>query len=296
MIGDSKIGGPGIGPPVTLPTEPDPPATPAASPAPVAARDKFELAAAADRPGGAAAQTGSSSGLRELSRGDDLLQLARENPAAARQVVADFAAKTGTILNEIERELAGARVLCDQLAKERFNRKALEASRRELRKQRSMLTTLKLRHQLTCRKMALLQQIAGRLGDPRLDEEIDRILTKHKRLKTSWGRRQHLLSAGTVLYGSDAESPAHLSHVVKTPVRTAGDSEQTGETLAKISPRLLLADLMARTLDGSTRPEADESAPSESSSALCGELGPSVRNWSLFSALVDDVEDEDPFE
>ena len=295
MIGDSKIGGPGTTPPVPLPTKPVEPAATPAVPGAAQGKDHYERPPAGRGLGAAAPAGGPAADIREVTHGDDLLQLVRENPAVARQIAAGFAAQAGATLTEIERELAGARALCDQLAKERFSRKAIEASRRELRKQRVRLKMLRLSHQLAARKLALLQQIAGKLGDPRLDEEIDRILMEHDRLNTAWGKRHHLLAAGAALYADVADTPPHLSHVIKTEVRASGDSEQAGETLAEISPRRLLADLMARTLDGS-KPQAPSATTTASTeSALRGDLGPSVRNWGRFSGLVWDDEDEDPF-
>jgi 2-polyprenyl-6-methoxyphenol hydroxylase-like FAD-dependent oxidoreductase len=45
---------------------------------------------------------------KEASGTTDVLRLARENPAAARQLVATMAAQSATILSQIEQELAGA--------------------------------------------------------------------------------------------------------------------------------------------------------------------------------------------
>jgi hypothetical protein len=252
-----------------------------------APHDRFERGASTSRSGTPSGLNTSGVAGHESTQSSNLLELARQDPATARQLAASFAAQAGLCLTDIERELAAARLVLDRLAKERFSRKAIDASRRELRKQREHLAALKLRHQLAARKMALLEQIAGKLGDSRLDNEIDRILNRHKRLKTTWGRRYHLLSSGTSLYGDIAETPAHLSHVVKTAVRATGCGEQIGEALEQLSPRRRLADLMARTIDG-TPPSKTET----SSEVRNSEWGKALKDADRFGDLFDD---EDPF-
>ena len=292
MVGDGgKVGGP---PGVPLPA---PGAAQAEQPAkadpadrgPAGARDSFvkgegRPASVDSRARGHAARL-----QREGSASTDVLRLARENPAAARQLVATLAAQSATTLSEIEQALALVRQMIEKLAKERFAKEARRQMAGELRREREKIAGLKRRLQMGLRKMALLQQIAGKLGDPRLDEELDRILNHHRKLKSGWGRRHHLLSIGSSIFGDDDETPEHLRQVVKTEVR-GSHADELGETLVQVSPRAVIAELIARTIDGSTR-DAEE----ELTAARRGELGRPVQSYALLSGLFDANLESDPW-
>lgn len=220
----------------------------------------------------------------EISGSSNILRLARDNPAAARQLVATLAAAAATTLSEIEREMMAARLMLEKLAKERFSKEARREKAKELKAHRDNLAALKLCLAIGARKMALLQQVAGKLGDPRLDSEIDRLLSDHSKLKTDWGRRHHLLSVGSSLYGDDAETPDYLRQVVQTEVRVGNHGRELGDTLRAISPRRVIAELIARTIDGSVR-EVDE----VDDSVKRGEYGRSVQNYGMLADLLTDA-------
>lgn len=298
MIGGGRIGQPpGSGVP---PSVRDVAATPESATAPkevakdagkLAAtppRDQFEKAVAPKAQGPLTRPTALAG---ERSASTDVLRLARENPAAARQLVAQLSAQTATTLSEIEREMAGARALLEKLANERFTKSARDKAANELKRKREQLSSLKLRHTMTSRKAALLQQVAGKLGDPRLDEEIDRILNHHHKLQTDWGKRHHLLSVGGDLFGADAETPVHLAEVVRTGVRVGGQGEVVADALREISPQAVIAELIARTIDGSTRTEPME----KPSQALRGEFGKPLQNYAMLAETLDDALSRDPF-
>jgi hypothetical protein len=290
MIGGGKVGGP-RDPHVIPGGAASTPAKDVAKPStPTAPRtDSFESGQA--RSGGAAPHAGGVFGREQGGGASNLLQLARTNPTAARQLVASLAAQNAATSVEVERELAGARQMLAQLGAERFTKEAREKVAADLRRQREKIAQLKLRAQLTARKMALLQQIAGKLGDPRLDDEIDRILQQHKKLKTDWGRRYHLLTAGGAVFGADDETPEHLRNVVSTEVRAAGRSRELGEVMTELSPRRALSDMMARTIDGSVKPPTQVSA-----AAKRGELGKSMQNYTFVTELIDGSLKNDPFD
>jgi hypothetical protein len=226
---------------------------------------------------------------KESSGSAEVLRLARENPAGARQLVATMASQTATTIAALEKEMAGARATLEQLAAEKFTKKAQAEKGRELKKKREKIGQMKMRLQLGARKMALLQQIAGKLGDPRLEEELDRLLSHHKKLKTDWGQRHHLMSIGETLYGDDAETPEHLREVMRADVRTGGHGEEVGNVLQEISPRRVIAELIARTLDGSV---GEATATPDLGNR--GEHGRAIKTWSAVRELVLASLDTDP--
>lgn len=291
MIGGGKIGGPGgVTPPVTTeaPAAPAPTAKPDAPAAPPS--DRFEQAASPRAPSSATLPGTLTGETRDARGATHLLQLARDNPAAARQLVASLMGQTASTLAEIESELAGARNVLGQLANEKFTKTARDKVADDLRKRRERISSLKLRQTLGTRKMALLQQIAGKLGDPRLDDEIDKILQQHRRLKTDWGKRHHLLTLGSAMYSTDDDTPPHLRYVVRTEVRSSARSAEVGEAISELSPRRVISDMIARTIDGSSAPKPDKHA-----AARRGELGKSIQNYTFVSDLVDTSLDHDPF-
>ena len=288
MIGGGKIGGPGgVTPPVTTDAPAD--TAPVAKPTTTTVSDRFEQGGAVRS--SSPAPAGLAGEAREARGATHLLQLARDNPAAARQLVASLMAQTASTLAEIEGEIAGARNVLSQLASERFTKVAQDKVGEDLRKRRERISSLKLRQTLGTRKMALLQQIAGKLGDPRLDDEIDKILQQHRRLKTDWGKRHHLLTLGSAMYSTDDDTPGHLRYVVRTEVRSGARSAEVGEVISELSPRRVLSDMIARTIDGSQAPKPDKHA-----AARRGELGKSLQNYTFVSDLVDGSLESDPFD
>lgn len=279
-------------PPVAQPepaAQPQKPAAPAPAQAPPSPSDRFEQTQAA-RSGAPGSPTAMTSESREARGATHLLQLARTNPVAARQLVASLMGQSAATLAEIEAELAAARSLLGQLAAESFTKAAQAKVSDELRKRRERIAGLKLRQQLASRKMALLQQIAGKLGDPRLDDEIDKILQQHRRLKSDWGKRHHLLTLGSNMYSADDDTPEHLRYVVQTEVRSSARSDEVGEAMAELSPRRVLSDMIARTIDGTPAPP-----PEKHAAARRGELGKSIQNYTFVSDLVDASLKSDPF-
>ncbi len=289
MIGGG--GNIGMRPPGAPPPKVADPPAPAATtqttdPAPRAPSDQFDKSVRPRLDGGPGATNRLA---REASGPTDLLELARHSPAAARQLVATLASQSAAALSEIERELAGARALLEKLAAERFAKAARDQTAEELGKHRSHIAALKLRYAMTSRKAALLQQLAGRLGDPRLGDEIDRILGQHKKLKSRWGRRQHLLAAGEALFGEHRDTPTHLREVVNTDVRGSGAAASVAEALHDVSPRRIISEVIARTLDGSERTKGAHVE------ALRGDYGRALQHYALLADLLEGTLERDPF-
>jgi hypothetical protein len=272
----SRVDAPAPSPIDNAPTKVD---TPARKPG-----DSFERAT------GAGGEVGPQKLARESSGSTDVLRLARENPAAARQLVATMATQTANVVAQLQQELAGARAVLQELAAQRFTKKAQSDQARELKRHRDKLASLKMRLHLGTRKMALLQQLAGKLGDPRLDEELDRLLKHHEKLKTDWGRRHHLLSIADSFYGADAATPEHLQEVVRADVRTGGRGEAVGSALSEVSPRRVIAELIARTLDGSAPTEVSE-LPDVGQH---GEHGTALKTWGAVRDIMVASLDVDP--
>jgi hypothetical protein len=295
MIGGGRIGTPpGGGLPPVVPETSTKDTHPAAKEptvkSPAAPSDRFEKAEArGTKAQPTAGRPSTISG--EASGSADVLRLARENPVAARHMVAQLSAQTTATLSEIERELVAARAVLDKLAAEKFTKSAREKMGKEVRKQRDKLAALKLRFTMSTRKAALLQQVAGTLGDPRLDQEIDRLLAHHHKLKSDWGRRHHLLSVGGELYGDDVETPEYLKQVVKAEVKGGSHGEEVGNTLNQISPQAVIAELIARTIDGTTRTATGE----KPAAALRGELGRPMQSYAMLTDLLDQSLADDPF-
>jgi len=294
VIGDgSKIGGPpaGILPPVTQQTTKE-----VAKPAQTRTPKQADSSAKAPRDSFVKAESARSGNSpkaaamgREPSGSTDLFRLARDNPTAARRMVATLASQMATNLSEVEKALAAVRQMLEKLAEERFAKEARKKMGEDLRAKREKLAILKRRMSMGARKMALLQQIAGKLGDPRLDEELDRILNHHRKLKTKWGKRHHLLSIGSSLYGEDAQTPQHLREVIKTDVRAGNQGEEASGVLADLSPRAAMAELIARTLDGSVREGAEFDT-----GAKRGELGRSSQCCALLGDAFAESLEVDP--
>ncbi len=282
MVGKSgKVGGPG-GPTVVSGQSPtDFPAKPKGAEAP---NDSFTRTRT---PGSKGPPT---SLAREVTGATNLFQLARTNPQAARQMVATLTAQATTALNELEAARVAAQTVMEKLAKERFTKEALKKQAEELRAKREKLSSLKLRHQMASRKMALLQQIAGELGDPRLDEEIDKLLSQYRKHKTDWGRRYNALAMGQSLYGDLADTPEHLQEVVKANVHPVGRARELGEAFEDLSPRKVISELIARSIDGTTRVVECEST----SAAKRGEYGKSIQNYAFLSEVMEDSLGRDP--
>ncbi|MEE8408348.1 MAG: hypothetical protein V3T05_01960 [Myxococcota bacterium] len=287
--GGGKIGGPPRAPPPLTGEQPAVPTQQAeGKPDTKVPADRFEK-----EDGRSKLPQGTQSNLigSDINGSTNVLRLARDNPAAARQLVATLAGQAATTLSEIEREMMAARLMLEKLAKERFSKEARRAKAKELEAHRKNLAALKLRLAMGARKMALLQQVAGKLGDPRLDVEIDRLLRDHSKLKTDWGRRHHLLSVGSTLYGDDAETPDHLRRVVQTEVISGNRGEEVGDTLRAISPRRVIAELIARTIDGSVRDGEEVDA-----SATRGEYGRTMQSYSMFSEVLESALGRDPWD
>ncbi|MBI5507926.1 MAG: hypothetical protein HY903_04125 [Deltaproteobacteria bacterium] len=291
MIGGGRIGNPpGTGlPPVvgeTAAKEAPAPSKEAAAKPSAKPTDQFEKAEPRSTRG-AARPTALGP---EFSASTDVLRLARENPAAARQMVAQLSQQTTATLSEIEREMAAARALLEKLANERFSKSARDKIGAEIRRQREKIAAAKLRFAMSSRKAALLQQVAGKLGDPRLDEEIDRMLAHHQKLKTDWGKRHHLLSVGAEIYCDDADTPEHLRQVIAAGVRAGNQGEAVSNTLQEISPHAVIAELIARTIDGTTR----DTVPETQAPALRGEYGRPLQTYAMLTDALQQSLTTDP--
>jgi hypothetical protein len=217
----------------------------------------------------------------------DVLRLAGEDPRAATKVVDGLRTQLKTTLGEVERELVAARQVVESLAKERFAKAARDQVGRELKKKRDAVGHLKQRYHATLRRAQLVEQLAGCLGDARVSSEIDKLVQQHRRLKTGWGRRFHLLSLGELLFGAAADTPQHLQEVTRAQVLA---NPYNAATVAdELLAQRLITELLARTLDGTTR-----SAGPERTDAVQGDHGATARSYGLLAELIEASLVDDP--
>jgi len=298
--GGGKIGGgpsrpTGLAPPTATPpptaAKPEP-APKSADGKPAAARPSDSFEKAAQRPSAKAAESLAA----EHSGSSDLLALARASPAAARQLLATIAAQAQKNAAKLDQELAGARATLEQLAAQRFAKKALDEKKKSLRQKRDRIASLKTRINLGERQMALLQQLAGKLADPQLAEDLGRFLGDHAKLQTDWGRRHHLLCLAQAFYGVDEETPEHLREVVRADVRPGPLAEVVGDAIPEVSPRRVIAELIARTLDGSVRERGDTGEVRvKPVPGVRGEHGNALQSWATLGETMAAALGRDPF-
>lgn len=295
--GGGKIGGPSGPPRIDIPQgdqaqSPKSTQAPAgrAGALPATAQDGFEKAAGA--------RTALSQGPSMPKEAVNLHKVARENPAAAKQMVAAMAGQIDKNIAKMQQELAGARAALEQLGAARFSKAALEEKRAELRRRREKIAAMKTRLRMSSRKMSLLQQVAGQLDPSDLDEELERVLGHHNKLNTAWGKAHHLLNAAELFYSSDDDTPEHLKEVVKADVRVGLRSSEVAEQMEQVSPRRVIATLIARTLDGtssSVNPAVgEEGGWDDDTLGSGGEHGRTLQSWTAMSKLMVDALGRDP--
>jgi len=250
------------------------------------APDKFEKAGRGPHERVAVGATG----LGRESAGADVLKLTRESPAAAIRICEGLLAQSRATLGDIERELAGARAVLDALVRERFSKEALAKSGQALREKRDKVAALKRLQQACARRMSLLQQVAGHLASPALEREIDDFWKQHGRLRSGWGRLYHVLSLGEALFSADVDAPEHLRDVVQTSIRASTHGAEVAEILGDLSPQRIIAELLARTLDGSTS-DVTHHHPQ----VARGDLGRAMQSYALAMQLFLQSAATDPF-
>lgn len=251
-----------------------------------APRDGFEKGAALRA--GLGAPTAAGLGAEKMV---NLHELARENPAAAKQMLATMQGQTDHAAQKLQSELAAGKVIVEQLSAKRFSKAALEEKRAELRRKREKLQAMQMRLRMTKRKMSLLQQLAGQLDEPELEEQFSRLLGNHKKLQTDWGRHHHLLDVADLFYGADEATPDHLREVIKAEIRAGSAARRVSERLESISPRRVISELIARTLDGSPVTVGDED-PLPVDSLL--DYGTVLQSWAGMSEIMIEALAKDP--
>ena len=180
--------------------------------------------------------------------------------------------------------------MLEALASDRFSAEAREKVGRNLRRAREKVAILKRRYHTTRRKIALLQQVGGHVETPSLEHEIDRLLSNHYKLTTDWGRRFHLLTLSDTLYGTEEAAPEHLQDVVKAEVSVGAGGYEAATTVSQISPRRMVSELLARTVDGTER-----EPNSKAEAALSGEYGRSLQAYALLAGALEQALTKDPF-
>ena len=93
-------------------------------------------------------------------------------------------------------------------------------------------------------------------------------------------------------FGADEDTPEHLREVIKADVKIGFTASEVGDALPEISPRRVIAELIARTLDGSVGDESAE-PPSLGSD---GEHGRTLQTWSAMSDIMSTSLARDPLD
>jgi hypothetical protein len=114
------------------------------------------------------------------------------------------------------------------------------------------------------RRLRGLKQLAGRVPEPRLAQEIAAIEAELAEAGADWEQAEIGLGLGKVIYGEQnkEEVPQHLRKVVKAQVqglkKHASEVEGIGELLGEIHPGRKVASIAAQQIDGAKKPASKE--------------------------------------
>jgi hypothetical protein len=184
---------------------------------------------------------------------NDMLRQTRGDPKALQQLAATLNLSFTRFSNEFSADKTKAAALLDQLATAKFSGAALDQLRGELASLRERMTLNKQRMAIQKRRLRGLKQLAGRVSDSRLPEEMAGIEARMEMLETGWAESFVGLGLGKVIYTPDNdETPEHLKKVVKTNVgntKKNQDAEALAELLSELHPGRVVTQVAARELD-----------------------------------------------
>ncbi len=184
---------------------------------------------------------------------NDMLRQTRGDPKALQQLAATLNLGFTRFSNEFSADKSKASLLLDQLAAAKFSGAALDHLRGELGALRERMALNKHRMAVQKRRLRGLKQLAGRVSDSRLAEEMGGIESRLEMLETGWAESFVGLGLGKVIYSPDhEETPQHLKKVVKTNVgntKKNQDSEALAELLSELHPGRVVTQVAARELD-----------------------------------------------
>jgi hypothetical protein len=229
--------------------------------------------------------------LNEASGRTDLLRMAKDNPEGLKRLLTTMLKQQQTGLTKFEAEMAGMRALLENLARERFKKKAMSEKGREMLKRRQSLKSMKSRLHMGRRKMSLLSKLATAMGKAELSEAVDDLLARYGRLSRDWEKRRLSLEVAEYVYAEPDETAEHLQHVLRAKVMSGHRGQVAGDVMHEVVPTRVISELIARTLDGSTNARDVELEPEGSK----GQLGETLEHWTAVRRMFLDTLRHDPF-
>jgi hypothetical protein len=221
---------------------------------------------------------------------NDLLRQTRGDPKALTQLASTLNMAYGRFAAELGNDKTKAGSILDQLSAQKFSAVAVETARQELGSLRERMSITKHRMAIQKRRLRALKQLAGRVSDSRLAEEIANIEARMELLETGWAESFVGLGLGKVIYTPDnPDTPPHLKKVVKANVgntKKNADGEQLGDLLSEIHPGRLVAKVAAREIDQAKK-KLSKAVLEKLRKEQRGPHGRTVQAFAALSALFD---------
>ena len=222
-----------------------------------ATNDGFERGAnaAAKKAPDLAAPTGPQMQLKVESeqKFNDMLRQTRNDPKALTSLANTLNLAHGRFAADFTADKAKVASLLDQLSGSKFSGAAVEQTRAEIASLRERMSFTKHRMAIQKRRLRALKQLAGRVSESRLAEEIASIEARMELLDTGWAESFVGLGLGKVIYSPDSEeTPEHLKKVVKANVgntKKNQDAGELGELLSDMHPSRVVTKVAAREID-----------------------------------------------
>jgi hypothetical protein len=228
---------------------------------------------------------------------NDMLRQTRNDPKALSQLANTLNLAYNRFASEFAADKGKASALLDQLSQAKFSASAVEQTRAEVGSLRERMAVTKHRMAIQKRRLRALKQLAGRVSESRLAEEIAAIEARMEMLETGWAESFVGLGLGKVIYTPEnPDTPEHLKKVVKANVGNSkknADSEDLGELISEIHPARVVAQVAAREIDQTKKKKlSDEVMQKVRKEKQGGGHGRTVQAFAALSELFDNDNDE----
>jgi hypothetical protein len=223
---------------------------------------------------------------------NELLKQTSSDPRALAHLTQALNAVYGKYAGEFAADKAKVQTLLDHL-----DGGALESVRSELASLRERMALARHRMATQKRRLRALKQLAGRVSEPRLAEEIANIEAELAAVELGWEATYVGLGLGKVTHGEQhADTPAHLRKVVKAHVqgmkKNPREAEEVGELLTEIHPGRAVAGLAARQIDGAPKVRPSQEVLERVRGEAKGKHGRSLAAYAALYELFDKVGEE----
>ena len=225
-----------------------------------------------------------------VSEATDILKLAREDRVAAQKLALTMAKQLKSMASKLQGEKQAARAVISKMSAEKFSKRAQSKHARELRQRRERIKSMKQRLLVGSRKLSLAQRLAGWVGFSRLEEELEEWLQTLGQGKNGRRKLAQVLGAGELLHGIDDAAPEHLRGVYRAMVGRGVKGDGFGTALSEVSPKRIIADAMARTLQGTAGLGSSEGVEVHKAA------GRTFEAWNRFSNSVNEALAKDPLD